>query len=110
MYRHLVGLISLLGQAAASSEREVGANPGTAGMLIDLVKQGPYYTVAIEIGSNNQPGTGRRDPDDYFVIDLETSGLFVTDVDIDYFDGEGVFDPSESDTYVEQQGKPTTAT
>jgi hypothetical protein len=70
-------------------------------MLINLVKQGPYYTVAIEIGSDNQPGTGRRDPDPYFVLDLETSGLFVTDVDITDFKGDGVFDPSDSDTYVE---------
>ena len=99
MYRRLIGLIALLGYAAASNEREVGANPGTAGMLISLTKQQTYYTVAIEIGSDNQPGTGRRAPTPYFMIDLQTSGLFVTDTDIDDFKGDGVFDPSDSSTY-----------
>ena len=79
-------------------------------MALSLTQNGLYYTVEVEIGSDNQPGTGKRAPDAYFIIDLETQGLYITDVDIKGFKGEGVFDPTDSDTYTELALLGTTAT
>ena len=51
-----------------------------------------YFVVRVYIGSNHQSSS-------YFLLDFATSGIYVTAESIRNFDGRGVFDPSDSDTY-----------
>ena len=52
-----------------------------------------YFVVKAYIGENQQYGSD-------FVLDLATSGVYVTDRNIKHFDGQrGVFNPDHSASY-----------
>ena len=80
-----------------------GGRPGTSGMLINLdyhnEAEGQYYTVEVEIGSNEQPqgpDAPKDAPTSAFLIDLLNPGLYITESDIKHFKADGVYNPSES--------------
>ena len=51
-----------------------------------------YFTVKVFVGENKQYGSD-------FLLDLATSGIYVTSKFIKNFDGRGVFNPDHSATY-----------
>ena len=51
-----------------------------------------YFVVKVFIGENNQYSSD-------FLLDLATSGIYVTSKTIKNFDGHGVFNPDHSSTY-----------
>ena len=74
---------------------------GTQGIVVDLeyLPDG-YYTAQVNIGSNNQP-LGDDAPHGYFLLDLQTNGLYVASSEIKNFDGIGVYNSTDSTTYVQ---------
>ena len=67
-----------------------------------------YYTAQVDIGSNDQP-EGDDAPHSYFLLDLQTTELLVTNSEIKGFDGKGVFNSSSSTTFVQVSTEETKA-